>query len=47
MKVENTENLDQEQEVMRKEDERRLIAFLEKKGWTAEEILELLKYMNE
>ena len=47
MKVENTKNLDKEQETMRKEDERRLIAYLEKKGWTAEEILDLLKYMNE
>lgn len=47
MKVENTENLDKEEETMRKEDERKLIAYLEKKGWTAEEILDLLKYLSE
>ena len=45
MKVENNKNLDKEQE-MSKEQERRLIEYLEKLGWTAQQILDLIKYLN-
>ena len=46
MKVEKLENLEQEQDAMSKDQERRLIEYLERSGWTAQQILDLLKYLT-
>lgn len=46
MKVENLETLDKEQDTMSKDQERRLIEYLERSGWTAQQILDLLKYLT-
>ncbi len=46
MKVEKTKNLEQEQEVMTATERRLLIEYLEKKGWSDKEIVDLLKYIS-
>ena len=46
MKVEKLENLEQEQDAMSKDQERRLIEYLERSGWTAQQIIDLLKYLT-
>lgn len=45
MKVENTKNTIEEQS-MTIDERRKLIEYLEKQGWTAEQIVDLFKYIN-
>lgn len=45
MKVENTKNTIEEQS-MTIDERRKLIEYLEKQGWTAEQIVDLFKYIS-
>lgn len=45
MEVENTKNTTEEQ-AMTIEERRKLIEYLEKQGWTAEQIVDLFKYIS-